>query len=478
MYELIEFGKVFLHVVNVFFVAYLIGYSTYLFLCATVGSYTLYKYRNYRKLSNRLSHEYYVPVSILVPAHNEELNIVDTVRSLLDLNYKLYEIIVVDDGSTDDTSKKLIEFFKMEEVDRPLHRVLKCAPIKGIYETNDTKVKVTLIVKENGGKSDALNAGINASNYPYFTCMDADSMLQRDALENIVRPILGDDRVVACGGIVRISNGLKLENGYINEYHLPKGLLVSMQVLEYDRSFLASRILFDQFNGNLIISGAFGLFKKDIVIAAGGYDADTVGEDFELVIKLHVFCKMHNIDYVIKYIPEAICWSQAPSNLASLFRQRRRWHKGLLQGMLKYKELFLNSSYGLISFISFLYFLLYELLSPFIEIFGIFTMILAYFLDLLNIPFMIMFMLIYIFFGAVLSLCTFFARIHVENIKLSVWDVLKAILLCSFEITILRFILLVARLSAFIGYKKKRKVWDQVDREKIDFNLDNKASDG
>ena len=435
MYQFIEFAKVFLAIVNFFFVIYLIGYSTYLFLCATVGSYVLYKYRNYRKLSNRLSHEYYVPVSILVPAYNEELNIVETIYSLLDLNYKLYEIIVIDDGSTDDTSKKLIKYFKMTKVDRPIHRQLKCANIKEIYEANDKKVKITLLVKENGGKADALNAGINASNFPYFTCMDADSMLQKDALENVVRPILSDDRVVACGGIVRISNGLKLEDGYINEYHLPKGILTSMQVLEYDRSFLASRILFDQFNGNLIISGAFGLFKKDIVIAAGGYDADTVGEDFELVIKLHVFCRMHNIDYIIKYIPEAICWSQAPSNFRSLFKQRRRWNKGLLQGMLKYKELFINPKYGLISMISFLYFLIYELLSPFIEIFGILTMILAYFLDLLNVPFMLMFMLIYILFGAILSLCTFFARVHVENIKLSFRDVVKAILLCGLDRT-------------------------------------------
>lgn len=471
MYQFIECAKVFLSVVNTFFVIYLIGYSTYLFLCATIGSFVLYKYRNYRKLSNRLSHDYYVPVSILIPAHNEELNIVETVHSLLDLKYKLYEIIVIDDGSTDDTSKKLIKYFHMNLVARPIHRQLNCAPIRAVYETTDTRVKITLLIKENGGKADALNAGINASNYPYFTCMDADSMLQKDALENIVRPILSDDRVVACGGIVRISNGLKLENGYINEYHLPKGILTSMQVLEYDRSFLASRILFDQFNGNLIISGAFGLFKKDIVIAAGGYDADTVGEDFELVIKLHVFCKMHNIDYVIKYIPEAICWSQAPSTLRGLFKQRRRWNKGLLQGMLKYKELFINPKYGMVSMISFLYYLFYELLSPFIEIFGIITMVLSYFLNLLNVPFLIMFMLIYIVFGSILSLCTFFARIHVENIKLSFKDVIKAILLCAFEITILRLIILIARLSAFIGYKKKRKVWDKVERTKIDYNL-------
>lgn len=178
---------------------------------------------------------------------------------------------------------------------------------------------------------------------------------------------------------------------------------------------------------------------------------------------------MHKIDYVIKYIPEAICWSQAPSTIKDLMKQRRRWNKGLLQGMSKYKELFINPKYGLISFISFLYFLIYELFSPFIELFGILTTILAYFLDLLNVKFMVMFMIIYVLFGGILSLCTFLSRLHVENVKLSLKDVLKASALCVFEITVLRFIVLIARLSAFIGYKKNKKEWDRVKRTKIEF---------
>ena len=473
MDQSLEIIKTFLTIVNTFFIIYLIGYSTYLFLCATVGSSILYKRRNERKLSNRLSHDYYVPVSIIVPAHNEELTVIETVKSLLELDYKLYEIIIVDDGSKDNTSKVLIDYYKLYEVKRPVRYSIKTKEITNIYETKSQKVKITLVKKINGGKADALNVGINISEYPYFICMDADSMLQNDSLENIVRPILENDKVVACGGIVRIANDLKLENGKVNEYHLPKKILTSMQVLEYDRSFLASRILFDQFNGNLIISGAFGLFKKDIVIAAGGYDADTVGEDFELVIKLHVFCKMHKMDYTIKYIPEAICWSQAPNNLKDLMKQRKRWNKGLLQGMFKYKELFLNPKYGLISFISFLYFLLYELFSPFIELFGVFTIIISFFLDLLNIKFMLMLMLIYIIFGGVLSLTTFLARLHIENIKLSFKDVVKAIILCVLEITVLRFILLIARLSAFIGYKKKRNIWERAERTKIEFKTTN-----
>lgn len=465
----VEFAKSALVVVNTFFVIYLIGYSTYLFFSSIVGSLMLFKHRNYRKLSNRLDDDYYVPVSILVPAHNEALTVVDTVKSLLELDYKLYEIIVIDDGSTDDTSKVLIDYFNMEKIKKPIRTQLKTKRIKELYETDEYKVKITLLKKENGGKADALNAGINISENPYFMSIDADSMLQADSLENIARPILADERIVACGGVIRISNGLELENGRVNEYHLPKGILVSMQVLEYDRSFLASRILFDQFNGNLIISGACGLFKKDISIAAGGYDADTVGEDFELVIKLHVFCKMHKIDYRVKYVPEAICWSQAPTTIKDLMKQRRRWNKGLLQGMTKYKELFFNPKYGMISFISFLYYLIYELLTPFIEIIGIITMLISFYLDLLNVKFMCMFMLIYILFGGILSLCTFLSRLHVENIKLSFHDIIKAMMLCVLEITVLRYIVLFARITSFFGYKKNKKIWDRAERIHVEY---------
>ena len=467
--SVVEIMKSALVVVNYLFVIYLITYSSFLFLSSIIGSLTLYRNRNYRKLRNELKDDYYVPISIVVPAYNEELTIVSTVQSLSKLHYKLFEIVVVDDGSKDDTSKRVIEAFNLVEINKPIQRVIKCNKILKIYENTVNGKKIILVRKENGGKADALNAGICASTFPYFTCMDADSLLQVDSLEKIVKPILEDSSVIACGGNIRIANGIKFENGKVKTYHLPNNLLVAMQVLEYDRSFLASRILFDEFNGNLIISGAFGLFKKNIVIAAGGYDPKTVGEDFELVIKLHVFCRMHNIKYNIKYVPEPICWSQAPDTFNNLFKQRRRWNKGLLQGMTKYKELFLNPKYGLISLISYLYFLLYELFSPFIEFFGIIVMILSYFLDLLNTKFMIMFMIMYVIFNSLLSFSIFLSRLHVENIKLSLDDFIKAAILSVFELIFLRYVVLVARFSAFLGYKKQKHVWDRVDRREMKY---------
>ena len=273
--------------VNVLFILYMIGYSTFLFLAVVIGSSELFKKRQQEKLKNTLLQDYYIPISIVVPGYNEEVTVVETVRSLLALEYKLYEIIVVDDGSKDATSQKLIEAFHMHPIRRPIHRKIPCQPEEFIYETTAQKVPLTLIRKRNGGKADALNMGINACRYPYFICMDADSVLQYDSLSKIVRPILEQENVVAVGGVIRSCNGATLERGRVVDYHLPNNILACMQVLEYDRSFLASRILFDKFNGSLIISGAFGLFKKDVVIAAGGYDHSTMGEDMELVVKLH-----------------------------------------------------------------------------------------------------------------------------------------------------------------------------------------------
>ena len=464
---LMEAIKAFLDGVGVFFIIYLIGYSTFLFLSVAVGSSTLYRKKQQVRMKNVLLQDYYIPVSIVVPAYNEEITVVDTVKSLLALDYKLYEIIVVDDGSRDSTSKVMIEAFHMQLIHRPVRYQIKCQPAEFVYESTTHKVPITLIRKKNGGKADALNMGINASNYPYFICMDADSVLQYDSLSKIVQPVLEQSNVVAVGGTVRPSNSVELENGRVKKYQLPKNILACMQVLEYDRSFLASRILFDKFNGSLIISGAFGLFKKDIVISAGGYDHTTMGEDMELVVKLHEYCVTNEIPYSIRYATDAICWTQAPEKLRDLCKQRKRWHLGLFQSMWRHRVMLNNPKFGAVSLVSYLYFLMYELLSPFIELFGVLTMLLAFWVDLINVPFMILFFLIYAVFGSIMSLTAFFARIHTIDLKISFRDVMKAILLCFFEITCLRFVMAFVRTTAFIGYKKKKLQWGKIERKKI-----------
>lgn len=456
--------KIFLFGVDVFFVIYLIGYSSFLFLSVLWGSNRLYTERRNEKLKNSLHQEFYIPISIIVPAHNEEVTVVDTICTLLKQDYKLYEIVIVDDGSEDDTAKRLIEYFHMYKIDRPVRKQIPCKKERAIYEAKQNGIQLTLVLKENGGKADTLNMGINISRYPYFICMDADSMLQRDSLYEIAKPVLEDNRTVACGGQVRISNGVKLVDGKVQDYSLPKKLIVALQVLEYDRSFLASRIFMDSFNGNLIISGAFGLFQKNMVVLAGGYDNTTMGEDMELVVKLHAFCRLNHLDYRIRYAPAAVCWSQAPGNLPDLARQRRRWHIGLYESLTKYKTAVGKKEFGIMGTVSFLYFWIYELLSPYIEIFGLLTILLSYWVNLINVSFMILFFIVYALFGCTLTLVAFFSRIHTQQLHISFRDGVKAILLSGFELVGLRFILMFVRVNALLGYQKNKDVWGEKER--------------
>ena len=237
----------------------------------------LYQSDRRRNIKNELKHEYYFPVSILVPAYNEEVTILENVESLLNLDYRLYEVIVIDDGSKDDTSKVLIEYFHMQRISKPIRISVPCKEIEAVYEAPDTKKKLTLIRKVNGGKGDALNVGINASSYPYFVCIDADSMLQRDSLTRIVQPAMEDDNVVAVGGLIRVAQCVHFDGDDIS-YHLSDNFLASMQVMEYDRSFLASSTAYNSHEPVVFKGGKqIDFFKVNHPV---GFQLNLVGDVF------------------------------------------------------------------------------------------------------------------------------------------------------------------------------------------------------
>lgn len=460
------FVERFMGIVAVIFIVYMFLYTTYLFISVLMGAIRLYDRNRAVRLKNEIKHDYYMPISVLVPAFNEEVLIVDSLRNLLVLEYKLYEIIIIDDGSTDQTLENLLMAFPFKETNKPIRLKIKCEKLLAVYEAEINQIKVTLIKKENGGKSDALNMGINVSKYPYFVTLDADSVLQADSLEKIIQPILSDEKVIAVGGMVRVAQTVKMKDGLVLDYRIPWHPIEGMQVVEYDRSFLASRILLDQFNGNLIISGAFGLYKKDIVIAVGGYKIDTIGEDMELVMRIHAFMLGNERDYKIHYQPEAICWSQMPSRLRDIFTQRRRWYFGLFQSLFSYPEMVSRFRYKPVGFISYISYTLFELFGPFIEVFGIATILLAWYFDILNAPFMISLFLIYTGYGIMLSMTAFFQRVYTQGLSIRMMDVLKAFVFVVLENAIYRYVISYVRVTAFIGYKRKRKTWNTIKRSK------------
>jgi len=449
--------------ISIFYIIYLIIFATFSFLAVSIGAYRLYVNDRRIRYKNKFSRDD-LPVSILIPAFNEAVTIISSVNSLLDIEYKQYEIIIVDDGSEDDTTQKLIDEFDMRLIKRPINRELECQPKKEIYETMIRGTSVTLILKKNGGKGDALNMGINACRYPYFLCMDADSKLQKNSLKEIVEPVFEDDTVVAVGGMILISQCVHMENGKAVSYSLPSNLLVCMQAVEYNRSFLASRILMDTFNGNLIISGAFGLFKRSTVISAGGYSSNNLGEDMELVLKLHGYCLNNGIKYRMRYQPSAICMTQAPISFQDLSKQRRRWHIGLLQSMLMHRRIIFNFRFGWVSFFSYLYYLLYELMAPIIELFGIVTIIVASYLDVLNVGYMISFLVIYVIYGTIISLSAFSQQIYTQKIRISPADIPKTLILCMLEFVFFRYVLVAVRIMAFLRYKKNKATWGKIKR--------------
>jgi len=311
-----------------------------------------------------------IPISLVVPAFNESASIITSVKAMLQLEYPQYELIVVNDGSSDDTLEKLVDEFGMREFPEAYRARVPCEPVRGVYKsTRQSNLRV--VDKENGGsKADASNAGINVARYPLVCVVDADSVLQPDALRRVVRPFLEDPTTVAVGGTVRISNGCTVRQGFLEKVGLPSNFLALVQVVEYLRAFLFGRMGWSPINGLLIISGAFGLFHKETLVEAGGYNPKAVGEDMELVLRLHRLMKAKRRPYKITFVPDPVCWTDAPTNLRDLKSQRVRWQNGLGQALALNKSLITNARGGAVSWVAIPFYVIFELFGPIIEVAG------------------------------------------------------------------------------------------------------------
>ncbi|WNS81419.1 glycosyltransferase [Domibacillus sp. DTU_2020_1001157_1_SI_ALB_TIR_016] len=343
------------------------------------------------------------PVSILVPAYNEEVGVVSTVRSLLALEYPEKEIIVIDDGSKDQTSARMIEEFQMTEVSFAVRAYLETAEIKTIYQSSIFPY-IRLIKKANGGKADALNAGINLASYPYFCAIDGDSVLENDALLKTMKPIIeSDGQIIVTGGSVRIANGSTISRSKVETINLPSHPVVLMQIIEYFRAFLIGRLALSRMNILLIVSGAFGVFHKERVIRAGGYNRKTVGEDMELVVRLHRLLREEKSKQRIEYIPDPVCWTEAPESLEVLRSQRIRWQRGLWETLWTHRKMIFNPAYGSIGLLSMPYFLLVELLGAVFELGGYFMIFGGFFFSLIDPKTAGILFLVTIFYGSFIS---------------------------------------------------------------------------
>lgn len=312
-------------------------------------------------------------ISVVAPAFNEGLTIITNVRSLLTLNYPLFEVIIINDGSKDDTLEKLIEEFELEETPYAYVDKIKTKPVKRIFKSrNPAYAILTVVDKVNGGtKADASNAGINASSFPYYLCTDVDCILDRNTLLKMIKPILNSRKnVIAVGAVLRMSNSCDIDEGIITRVRPPKGIIPRFQEMEYIRAYLLSKMGWSLVNCVPNVSGGLGLFDKEVAVRAGGYDPLSHAEDMDLVTRMVSYQINNNQSYRIEYIPLSCCWTEGPPNMRILNRQRTRWGRGLIQLFYEHRKILFNRKYKNMGLVVYPFAFLYELMAPVIEAVG------------------------------------------------------------------------------------------------------------
>ena len=343
------------------------------------------------------------PIALLAPAYNEAATIENSIQSLLKLEDPAFEVIVINDGSKDGTMDVLRAAFELESVQRDYEAAIAHKPIRGIYRSANHP-QLLVIDKFNGGKADALNAGLNLARAPIVCSMDADSLLEPDALLRAVQPFVEDpQRVIASGGTVRVVNGCSVVDGRVMQIGLPKNIWALLQTVEYLRAFLLARLAWSRMGVLTIVSGAFGLFRRSVVIEAGGYANNTVGEDMEIVVRLHRRFREMDKPYRIAFVPEPVCWTEVPETLEMLGRQRSRWHRGALETFASHKDMLFNPKYGRAGMLGMGKVFFFDVLAPVVEFIGYILMPLMWLFGLLSLDFFVAYLAAAFAFGVAIS---------------------------------------------------------------------------
>jgi cellulose synthase/poly-beta-1,6-N-acetylglucosamine synthase-like glycosyltransferase len=402
-------------------------------------------------------------VSVLSPAFNEAATIRESVRATLGLEYPNLEVIVINDGSTDATLSILIKEFKLYRSSRQLIGDIPTKPIRGIYESRDLRLLV--IDKVNGGKADSLNAGMNAARTPLVTAVDSDSLLETEALYYVVVPFLRDPRTIAVGGIVRVVNGCDVEHGRVRTVRTPHSMLARFQIVEYLRAFLGGRIAFSFMNSLLLVSGAFGLFRRDAILKVGGFRTSTVGEDMELVVRLHHQFAQERIPYKIVFVPDPVCWTEVPENLRTLHRQRNRWQRGTVETVMLHTGMLFNPRYGLAGLFGIPYFLAFEIIGPVVELLGYILTIVGLAIGAISWGTAALFFVVSVSFGIFLSI----GAVFLEEFTLRRYSALKDVLIL-FSAAVLenfgfRQLLTVWRVQGVIDALRQKQGWGRMERK-------------
>jgi len=403
-------------------------------------------------------------VSILVPAYNEAVSIVDSLRSLLTLQYPYYEVVLVNDGSSDDTMARLKAAYDLYEVPPAVMRRLRTARVRAYYRSR-TWSKLMVVDKVNGGKADSLNVALDAARFPYVLACDADTLIEPDALLRLARPFLFDQKIAAVGGTIRVVNSCRVENGRVVDARVDSRWLAGIQTVEYLRAFLFGRLGWNLLGGNLIISGAFGLFRRDYLTEILGYATSTVTEDFELIVRLQRHLRERAIAGKVVFIPDPVAWTEVPTSLTVLGRQRERWHRGLIATMVSHRRLIFNPAYGATGLIAMPYFLIAELLAPVVEAAGLVITVLCALTGLLAPSYALAFFAAAYLFGTLLSL----AAILMEEVSFKRYrrpaDTLRLIWFAFIEPFGYRQVTVWFRLKAFVRYFRGDHSWGKMLRE-------------